>query len=74
MSKYSLIVSTMTFLFITTSWAQTPPSKPKTSSDKASSAQAAPKATKRDAKMQCRSEGKAGRELVDCIKARSQGE
>lgn len=64
----------MTFLFLATSWAQTPPSQSKISPAKASPVQAAPKTTKRDAKTQCRSEGKSGRELVDCIKARSQGE
>ena len=53
-------------------FAQAPYGKPK--SAPVPSAQAAPKATKKDAKAQCRSEGKSGKELLECIKTRSQGE
>lgn len=71
MNKLSLIVSVSILLLATMSIAQ---NQPDPKAVKPSTAQAAPKATKRDAKTQCRNEGKAGKDLVDCIKEKSKGE
>jgi|GEM_PF-3155590 len=77
MNKLNLIASAIFLFLAVPSMAQMPvPNIGQNSktSDKPSLAQAEPKATKREAKIQCRSEGKSGKELVDCIRTRSRGE
>jgi hypothetical protein len=72
MNWLNTFIFTSSLLSMTASFAQTS-SETKTNTP-TPSAQVAPKATKKDAKAQCRSEGKSGKALLDCIKARSQGE
>lgn len=73
--KLSLIVSVLGLFMTLSAFAQTPAANDKGTSDKAAPThQVEPKTTKHDAKLKCRSEGKSGRELVNCIKEQSKGE